>query len=210
MFETTALTRFSSSVVVMAEASSDCSSEGYGEEPHYTEEEYRNRHPVHHDELPEATTRQGNWCECGRCFPSPEMRVVECLCCKGAHVSEEIRSLLTETDLSMPQPGPFPCVTAHPAFWAVCLYRRNLEHEIHRYRREFGFTLRLGNQNRLMRYLAYREFTRWTYGRLGRHIRKVVPACVVRVIRNTFPKGDDEEYEGFHFSDDYDPEHVMA
>ena len=43
------------------------------------------------------------------------------------------------------------------------------------------------------------------YTNVWEDIRKVIPACVVRRIREAFPKVTDEVYEGFHFADDYDP-----
>jgi hypothetical protein len=51
--------------------------------------------------------------------------------------------------------------------------------------------------NSLLRWTAYRQFTLWIHGRLGRFSRIPVPACVVHTIWTTFP---DEHgvYEGFH------------
>jgi hypothetical protein len=49
---------------------------------------------------------------------------------------------------------------------------------------------------RLYRYIAYRRFTRWVYGLLGKRNRRVVPACAVKAIREAFPS---EEYAGFKY-----------
>lgn len=46
------------------------------------------------------------------------------------------------------------------------------------------------------RYIAYRRFTRWMYGLLGRKQRKVIPSCAVMAIRDRFPS---EEYCGFKY-----------
>ena len=36
------------------------------------------------DSLVDSDTRPGDWCECGNCEPSSEMRRAECLCCADA------------------------------------------------------------------------------------------------------------------------------
>ena len=47
-----------------------------------------------------------------------------------------------------------------------------------------------------MRKAAYRQFTMWKYGKLGRGNRRPNPACVVRMIRKAYPSSDDQ-YMGF-------------
>ena len=49
---------------------------------------------------------------------------------------------------------------------------------------------------RSYRYAAYRMFTYWTHGILGKGVRRVIPACVLKTIRQTFP-ADDGRYVGF-------------
>ena len=49
---------------------------------------------------------------------------------------------------------------------------------------------------RQYRYTAYRQFVRWCWGFLGRHVRVVLPACVVHEIRRSFPAA---EYAGFRY-----------
>lgn len=198
----------------MAQRTSTSSSEGYADEPVYTQQEFERLQQDNRDELFEDVrrTRPGNWCKCDNCRPSPNMKLVECVCCKddgtddNPDAGEAVRSLLVEEDPNAPRRGPFSCVVQHPAFWAICLYKRNLQNEAHRYEHQYGDRLRFRNENRKLRYLAYREFVRWCFGRLGRHIRKVIPACVVRSIRVAFPKNANEEYEGFHYADNYDPD----
>ncbi|KAL1479045.1 hypothetical protein MTO96_052183 [Rhipicephalus appendiculatus] len=46
------------------------------------------------------------------------------------------------------------------------------------------------------RYTAYRQFTRWMWGRLGIGKRKVIPSCAVWLIRKMFPS---ESYTGFKY-----------
>lgn len=199
-------------------AVSDTSSEGYDLEPQYTDEQFEMlQAEVDHDARERAghRTREGNWCQCGNCKVSPDMWVAECVCCRDDNdpdVGEQVRSLLKEAPPSQPIDLGVPvlryqCVTNHHAFWALCLYKRNLMNAARRHRADYGqASLRFRNENRLLRYVAYREFIRWTFGYLGKHIRKVIPACVVNTIRNAFPKNNQETYEGFHYADDFDPD----
>ena len=45
--------------------------------------------------------------------------------------------------------------------------------------------------------MGYRRFVRWIWHRVGRHNRKVLPACVVLKIREAFQS---EEYTGFKYA----------
>lgn len=50
--------------------------------------------------------------------------------------------------------------------------------------------------NNNYRYHAYRNYVKYIHGLLGRFQRKVVPACIVKVIRDTWPSADGT-YRGF-------------
>ena len=43
---------------------------------------------------------------------------------------------------------------------------------------------------------VYRQFTWWVHGVLGKKDPRVIPACVVKAIRNEFPE-ESGEYAGF-------------
>ena len=43
---------------------------------------------------------------------------------------------------------------------------------------------------RSYRYAAYRQFTWWVHNRLGRGVRRRIPACVINKIREEFPEPD--------------------
>lgn len=43
---------------------------------------------------------------------------------------------------------------------------------------------------------GYRQFALWKYGRLGRSNRRILPSCVVKVIREVYPSPDGQ-YMGF-------------
>jgi len=57
---------------------------------------------------------------------------------------------------------------------------------------------------RSLRFAAYRQFTWWVHGRLGRRTRRIIPACATHVIRVAFPKQPDEEYTAYHSAPDSD------
>jgi len=79
--------------------------------------------------------------------------------------------------------------------------------------REFGQNLPGSwDHNTKMRYLyvAYREFIKFAYGTLGRRIRKVFPACVVKIIRQKLPKLAVMNYIGFHYYDESDDDETVA
>ena len=59
------------------------------------------------------------------------------------------------------------------------------------------------------RLLAYKNFTEWVYGRLGKGVRKVIPSCAVNLIRKTFPEGDGQ-YSGFQEGDIKDAEYEAS
>jgi len=61
-----------------------------------------------------------------------------------------------------------------------------------------------------MRYITYREFIKFAYGTIGRCIRTVIPACVVKIIRQKFPKLAVINYVGFHYYDRGDNDETVA
>ena len=120
-------------------------------------------------------SRIGNssWCSCGRCVAMPT--VTESLCCN------ELREARDKM-------GQNACITLHAAFERVCLDPDVLETALvlvanvrfHFYSQPI--------QNKTYRLAAYRQFTYWIHSRLGRHIRRVIPACVVNQVRRMYPE----------------------
>ena len=49
---------------------------------------------------------------------------------------------------------------------------------------------------RSYRYASYRQFTWWVHNRIGKGVRRVIPSCVVKLIREVFPSPDGQ-YVGF-------------
>ena len=56
---------------------------------------------------------------------------------------------------------------------------------------------------RSLRYAAYRQFTWWVHGYLGKSIRRVIPSRAVRKIRAEFP-AQDGIYTGYRGEDEDD------
>ena len=50
-----------------------------------------------------------------------------------------------------------------------------------------------------MRHAAYRQFVLWRHGRIGQGVRRVIPSCVVWLIRDRFPSASGQ-YTGFQIS----------
>ncbi|XP_064468679.1 P2X purinoceptor 7-like [Ornithodoros turicata] len=109
----------------------------------------------------------GNWCACGSCTRMPTAR--EDICCRDI---AEVRRKLTGC-----------CITAHPEFGSLCLSAIVLEVVGIEYRR-------------ILRHIAYRHFTSWTWGPLPPEDRRVLPSCVVTAIRKAFPSRSGS-YRGF-------------
>ncbi|XP_069108905.1 uncharacterized protein [Argopecten irradians] len=80
------------------------------------------------------------------------------------------------------------CITAHPGFDAICVTEYVLETAYLTFRQHHGPLPE--DQNKRNRFIAYRQFVRWCWGWLGRHVRVIIPACAVSSIRNTFPAAD--------------------
>lgn len=132
----------------------------------------------------------GNWCRCGECFPVLHAEsAFDVTCCQE---SEDAIALCLENG-EFDDPQPYRCVTHHPMFYGQCLYERNLTNSAHLYRME-GVDQRGVDRNTRMRYTAYRTYTTWVHGYLGRRNRREIPQCVMARIRRRFSA---EQYKGF-------------
>lgn len=123
------------------------------------------------ENLPEEPSPPSDlpWCKCRVCVPMETEQ--ENLCCKKQQ-----------------------CVTSYRAFNTICLDRDILEVCIKARcdlrADEFNFSMES------FRKAAYRQFALWTYGKLGRGNRRVIPSCAVRLIRRAYPSADGR-YMGF-------------
>ncbi|XP_061192279.1 uncharacterized protein LOC133200509 [Saccostrea echinata] len=131
-----------------------------------------------------ATRRQNlAWCVCQRCQVMETDE--ECLCC------HEIAPILEKIEAKH-----LKCITEHDGFQGNCLNIDVLEVSMYEFIDMDGPLDDNEPIHQLYRYLAYRRFTRWIWHILGRRRRKIIPACVVSKIRQTFPS---ESYAGFKY-----------
>lgn len=122
-----------------------------------------------------------DWCSCSRCAVLPSFVPDECRCCR------DMGPKLTRIQRQ-------GCITTHEEFPLVCLnlvMLRLAYFELHDRRFPMHHDM-----HRRYRYVAYRRFVRWVWGRLGRGNRFVLPSCVVGTIREAFPS---EEETGFQY-----------
>lgn len=155
-----------------------------GEEP--SEDDF-----FHQDEQdePDSSARIGNtnWCMCGVCVAMPSAD--ECYCCQEL---EELNQKFDDTGVT--------CITTHEKFRIVCLdtdVLRTALVAIHNARLN---PIPEPITNRTWRLAAYRQFTWWVHGVLGKRRRRVIPACVVQAIRKEFPE-ESGQYAGFREAD---------
>ena len=116
----------------------------------------------HPDEQPVRPNSQP-WCKCGTCAPMENEEHNKCCNRKT-------------------------CVTSYQMFRKLCLDRDVLQLNI-----TARADLRADDLNfntNSFRKAAYRQFALWKYGRLGRDNRRILPSCVVTVIRNAYPSPD--------------------
>ncbi|WAR18486.1 hypothetical protein MAR_033417 [Mya arenaria] len=129
----------------------------------------------------------GAWCLCGCC--SDMQKEIDCLCCRelvainGKENNEQIQ---------------LDCICNHPKFSTLCLDRDVLGVAAITVSAMMGTFLPVPVTDTFFRLTAYRQFTLWIYGKLGRHNRRVVPACVVNKVRLQFPNLDGRDnFVGF-------------
>ncbi|XP_041463372.1 P2X purinoceptor 7-like [Lytechinus variegatus] len=174
----------------------------YSFEPKYTAEEILERRrrrlsqsasapPSPPAPDPEGDRLDNNdWCFCGECTPMET--VLQSRCCV------ELANCRTHLNESI------PCITAHPDFMKVCLEKAVLRTALVARLDTRGLDVRnipAELENESYRYCGYRMFTYWIHGVLGRHVRRVIPACSVQRIRDTFPAADGR-YVEFRFVQD--------
>ena len=83
------------------------------------------------------------------------------------------------------------CVTKHEFFhpWCINTWCLHFCHELHQKIRPT--TLRVDDRNAKLRYAAYRNFVQAIWGKLPKGHRKVIPACVVKAIRDVYSNIDE-------------------
>lgn len=142
-------------------------------------------------QAPPPLPTYGRWCNCGNCQDMPTS--LERKCC-----TEECFDLTNFQDANF-TPGS-QCVLQSHLLVDQIFSAASLQLQWFRQRRYQGFR---GNDllfchmtNLHYRYFAYRSYIDFLHGYLGRHNRRVIPACVVAYIRATWPDPDNK-YVGF-------------
>uniref|UniRef100_A0A667YRC4 P2X purinoreceptor 7 intracellular domain-containing protein n=1 Tax=Myripristis murdjan TaxID=586833 RepID=A0A667YRC4_9TELE len=129
--------------------------------------------------------RVGNtsWCTCGHCSTMPT--TVASVCCREANLDSVL--------------GELSCITLSHTFHMLSIPNRQgtcFSYVMYYYLFNSAIDRKLFV--RLFRLTAYRQFTLWARGHLGRRSRVPIPACVVTSIRSVFPS---PVYQGFEYYD---------
>ena len=172
----------------------------------------------------ETRTDNTRWCHCGYCAVMPSNK--ECLCCKeigsiqhrvgtgcvtenpsfsGVCINQDVLevSLLLMSDIRA-DTLTRPIASRYASFLLFIFYFSfewsysielikdcTLRYDIHSLVKIFDF--------RTLRLAAYRQFTLWAHGKLGRRVRRIIPSCVVHRIRSTYPEHSGI-YHGFEYA----------
>ncbi|CAH3145123.1 unnamed protein product [Porites lobata] len=188
----------------------DDSLEPYADEPLADEEWLENyrREQAENAELEKELTKRLNnsvrvadWCTCGKCERDLLTNISECYCCK--ELEGCVESLTSEIVLEDLEEGQeLCCVTEHPGFSPVCLEKWSLRLAGGKYRTKAReYYKKTGSEERYLRSIAYREFTRLVHGYLGKR-RIPLPACAYTAIRKAFPSKEDEPMTGFQLDEE--------
>lgn len=129
-------------------------------------------------------TRTGEWCQCGNCSQELLKNISECYCCQELDgcVEAMASDLVLE---ALPDGQKISCITDHPGFKTVVLDKWSLRMAVSRFNTKEKKTYKqTGSEERLMRAVAYRQFSWLVYGFLGKK-RIPLPACAYTIIRRT-------------------------
>ena len=146
----------------------------------------------HHHQLPSSSTTTSSllptdeeWCKCGNCANMP-LRI-ERKCCQNEcfdHTNFQDNQFTPGRD----------CVLNSQLLLNTIFGDVNIQLSWFRQQRYLGFTgdalLFTNMDNSNYRFHAYRNYIDFVHGYLGRHNRRVIPACVVAHIRTKWPSPD--------------------
>ncbi|XP_064643604.1 P2X purinoceptor 7-like [Lineus longissimus] len=136
-----------------------------------------------------TTLNVEEWCKCTHCDIMATH--IECMCC---HDQDVVAAKFEDPDSG---DVLMECITDHQDFVPVCLNRAVIETTMARLHHAY-IERRDDNTptNKCPRHGAYRQMIFWAHGFLGRKVRRVIPSCVVKRIREVFPAADGQ-YVGF-------------
>ncbi|XP_063959126.1 P2X purinoceptor 7-like [Lytechinus pictus] len=130
---------------------------------------------------PDRDRKESNWwCSCGNC---PVMQTdEESLCCRELTRCREI-----QTNGCIVDSKEFKDVCLNKSLMNTFLTFRSKDHKI------------LGNtENQSYRFAAYRLWSDYVHGSMGKGVRRPLPACVVTRVRQEFPE-ETGVYVGFEY-----------
>ena len=90
------------------------------------------------------------------------------------------------------------CITETQGFQSVCLDLDVAEMDYYDFRQDYGHHGDDEAAHDLFRHLAYKRLIKWTFKKLGKHNRKIIPSCAVLAIRAQYPDENDQ-YTGFKY-----------
>ncbi|XP_065071641.1 uncharacterized protein LOC135695953 [Rhopilema esculentum] len=133
----------------------------------------------------EGIEQLDSWCKCGNCAIDRLANARECKCC--TEIKGCISSLTTvEVRQDIGEQTP-TCVVEHPGFKPVCLNKWSLGVIAQSFKKKDKTRYkRTGFENKFLRSISDRSFTRLIHGRLGNK-RIPLPACAYNAIRQEFP-----------------------
>ena len=144
-------------------------------EPTYAENEIeerlRNLDAARNNVL--ETQTEEHSCRCGKCVPIPDTPQI--VCCRDY---EQVNNRREEK----------PCITESPGFPHVCRNVYALQAALGTWHQMTDEVLDVCNKS--YRFIAYKQFIAWVFGKLGSGVRRQIPSCVVDDIRRNFPAPD--------------------
>jgi len=144
-------------------------------------------------------TKDGDdgWCSCARCTVLAKAHPRSLFCCN------EAKSANTRCGRKLAKKfrehEELACICEHDDFEILALNRVAVSASA-RLLGDARRGLRFVDgeyENRQLRFAAYKSVTLWLYGRLGRRVRRVLPACIVSAIRRAFPNPDRVPYVNY-------------
>ena len=160
-------------------------------------------------ENPEVPPSPSQFCTCGNCDRMASRK--ESLCCKDDQFSD----VFSRTSKRRTIDGNGELVITSHALNGLCLTKsptiKNIvedEDLILTFLAEVSISCLRGLpktpvSNREFRYGAYRSITRYLHGILGKRNRKILPACIIKMVRQRYPENSNN-YVGYEECSDYE------
>ena len=113
--------------------------------------------------------------------------VETCLCQNCTEMGVESYKLCCARAIGTDLEGK-ACITNTDAFLTVCTNKVVLRTALGAWHHLNGENMQICNKS--YRFIAYKQYILWQYGKLSKGERKKIPTCVLAKIRQTFPAHD--------------------